>query len=92
MKAVLAVALLSLSMPSFALCAPVTYSLRDAHFFGGVPGDTREITQTGTFTPASGELLPYVFSTGGPAPTVFDGTASNQGTPFELRAAPKYRV
>ena len=32
---------------------PISYTLRNAHFFGGTPGPTREILQSGAFTPSS---------------------------------------
>ncbi len=66
------------------MAGPISYTLRNAHFFGGTPGPTREILQSGAFTPSSSESDTYLFSTGGAAPVVFTGTAANQGTPFAL--------
>ncbi|MBL8218625.1 MAG: PEP-CTERM sorting domain-containing protein [Bryobacterales bacterium] len=62
----------------------VTYTLRDARFFGTNPG--RETTQSGVFTASSSESLPANYSTGGATPTVFTGLATNQGMPFRLGA------
>ena len=76
--------LLAVALPWPAMAGPISYSLRDGHFFGGTPGPTREIIQSGTFTPSSSESNTYVFSTGGAAPVVFTGTAANQGAPFAL--------
>jgi hypothetical protein len=76
--------LLALALPAPAMAGPIVYSLRNAHFFGGVPGPTREIVATGAFTSSSDETAPYTFSTGGPAPVVFTGTARAKGTPFTL--------
>ncbi len=76
--------LLAVTLPSPAMAGPIAYTLRNAHFFGGTPGPTREILQSGTFTPSSSESDTYVFSTGGAAPVVFTGTAASQGTPFAL--------
>lgn len=62
--------------------AGVTYSLRDARFFGETNG--RETTDSGTFAPGTSEDLTVNFSTGGPAPTTFDATSTNQASPFRL--------
>lgn len=71
-------------IPAPAFGGPITYTLRDAHFFGGTPGPTREIIATGPFTPASNVSHPYTFSTGGGTSVVFNGVATNQGSPLEL--------
>jgi hypothetical protein len=76
--------LLALALPAPAIGGPITYTLRNAHFFGGTPGPTREILESGAFTPASSESNLYTFSTGGASPVVFTGTAANRGTPFAL--------
>jgi len=62
----------------------VTYTLRDARFFGTNPG--REMVESGAFTALSSESLPASYSTGGATPTVFNGLATNQGSPFRLGA------
>jgi len=86
-KHLLALALIAAaSAPAAGLCGPVTYSLRDARFFGGDPATdaTRETTSSGAFTSVSAESLAATYSTGGATPTTFNGVASNQGTPFAL--------
>jgi hypothetical protein len=83
--ALLAFALLAI--PARSECGPITYNLRDARFFGGAPGPTRELNDSGSFTPATSETLATTYSTGGANPVEFTGTASTQGSPLELRAA-----
>lgn len=87
MRIAVVFALVCAAVPTPGTCAPISYTLRDAFFFGAPPGPGREIVESGTFTAASSNELPYTYSTGGPTPTVFEGTATNQGTPFELRAS-----
>jgi len=87
MKRVSLVVCLLVCAPAVAIGGPITYTLRDAHFFGGTPGSSREILQSGTFTPSSVESLPFTFTTGGATPDVFAGNARNQGTPFRLRVS-----
>lgn len=82
--ALLAFALLAI--PARSECGPITYNLRDARFFGGAPGPTRELNDSGSFTPPTSETLPTTYSTGGANPVEFTGTASTQGSPLELRA------
>ena len=79
--------LLVLALPAEGLCGPITFSLRAAHFFGGTPGSTREVLESGAFTSGSSENLSHTFSTGGSTPVVFTGTSASQGTPFELSVA-----
>jgi len=67
-----------------ACYSAVTYSLRDARFFGTNPG--RETQEAGVFTASSAEQLPANFSTGGGTPTVFTGLSTNQAAPFRLGA------
>ena len=62
--------------------AGVTYSLRDARFFGETT--QRETTEGGTFTPGSVEDLTVNFSNGVNPPTFFSAVSTNQGTPFRL--------
>jgi hypothetical protein len=64
--------------------ASVTYSLRDAYFFGGTPGPSREILESGFFDLLSNESLAASYSTGGGTPTTFNGLAQAQGSPFKL--------
>jgi hypothetical protein len=71
-------------MPAPGICGPVSYYLRDAHLFGGTPGPTREIQESGAFTPATAASLPYTFSTGGATPNIFTALSGNNGTPFSL--------
>src|SRR5688500_11187731 len=83
--ALLAFALLAI--PARSECGPITYTLRDARFFGGAPDPTRNLTASGSFTPATSETLATTYSTGGANPVDFTGTAGTQGSPLELRAA-----
>lgn len=82
--ALLACALLA--VPVRGECGPITYSLREGRFFGGVPDASRDVTSSGAFTPATNAALPATYSTGGPSPVTFTGNATTQGTPLELRA------
>ena len=84
MRRSLVVLCLLAALPAPAVCGPVTYTLRDAHFFGGTPGPTREILASGAFTPATTASLPYTFTTGGSTPNVFTALSGNAGTPFSL--------
>jgi hypothetical protein len=83
-NALLAFMLLALPLRSDA--GPITYSLRDARFFGGVPGPSRELSSSGTVASATEAALPATYSTGGPLPVTFTGNATTQGAPLELRA------
>ncbi|BCS35082.1 hypothetical protein TBR22_A43080 [Luteitalea sp. TBR-22] len=76
--------IVALALAAPATAGPISYTLRDAHFFGGVPGPTREIVEAGTLGPGASESLPYTFSTGGPTPVVFTALATNRRSPFEL--------
>lgn len=80
-------AFLLVAIPVRSECGPITYSLRDARFFGDAPGPAREEISSGVFTPATNASQPEVYSTGGPSPVTFTGLASAQGTPMEWRAA-----
>ena len=82
--ALLAFALLAI--PARSECGPITYNLRDARFFGGAPGPARDLNDSGSFTPATSEILATTSSTGGANPVEFTGTARTQGSPLELRA------
>ncbi|HTV01949.1 MAG TPA: hypothetical protein VMF13_15480 [Luteitalea sp.] len=79
-------ALAILAIPAVGECGPITYYLRDARFFGGSPGPSRELNASGAYGSTTVETLPTTYSTGGVNPTVFTGTASTQGSPLELRA------
>ena len=86
--AVLAVpALLVLAAPPAS--ATITYSHRDARFFGETSG--RETTAQGAFDAATSTQLPVNFSTGGPTPTLFDALATTQVDQAARReACPRY--
>lgn len=74
---------LFLLLPS--LQAGVTYTLRDARFFGET--SARETLAGGAFTASTNAQLPVNFSTGGANPTVFDALSANQASPFLLSAS-----
>ena len=84
MKRLLLSLLFVAALPTQGICGPISYFLRDAHFFGGTPGTTREITESGAFNSSSSESLDYTFTTGGSTPVVFTGGSANQGSPFDL--------
>lgn len=71
-----------LAVPAVGLADPI-YGLRTAHFFGGAPGPARDVNQSGVFSSATSETLPASIASGS---TTFNGTASTQASPLELRA------
>src|SRR5688572_18763484 len=75
-----------LALPLRSDAGPITYSLREASFFGDVPSPSRDLSSSGTFTSGTEAALPVTYSTGGPFPVTFTGNATTQGAPLELRA------
>jgi MYXO-CTERM domain-containing protein len=75
-----------LALPLRSDAGPITYSLRDARFFGDVPSPSRELSSSGTVTSVTEAALPATYSTGGPFPVTFTGNATTDGAPLELRA------
>jgi hypothetical protein len=72
-------ALLVLATPAWST---VTYSHRDARFFGET--SARETLTSGSFAGGTNTQLPVNFSTGGGTPTLFDALATTQASPFRL--------